>query len=160
MMFNDETLREALVVFGESYIGTLSNELRRLDKKATGRLLKSLESRVIKTGFGTVYTIQLRAEDYLQWVDAGRKPGKYPPLSAIKEWTRAKGISEKLAFPIARSIAKNGIKKTDVIQKSLNKQLRGSQYAHLEDGVSDWVDDMVNQMILNISDNNNITVRI
>lgn len=155
----DEGLREALEIFGKEYIAELSNELRRLDKKASGKLLQSLDTRVIKTAFGTLYTIQLRAEDYLQYVDAGRRPGTYPPISKIRQWTRVKGIPENAAFPIARKIKEKGIKPTNVISKSLTKTLNGMKFRQLEDGMSDWVDDMVSQLLVDVSKNNNLTVR-
>lgn len=49
----------------------------------------------------------------------GRKPGKFPPISAILDWIRAKGIQpiditeRSLAFLIARKIARQG---TDIYQ--------------------------------------------
>jgi hypothetical protein len=156
---DDKGLREALEIFGQSYIAELSNQLRKLDKKASGDLLRSLDSRVIQTAFGTKYTIVLKAEDYLQYVDRGRRPGKFPPVDAIAKWVRLKGISPKAIYPIGKKIKEKGIKPTNVIQKSLDKTLQGIQFRKLEDGMSDWVDDMVEQMALDISKNNNITVR-
>ena len=96
MKYDDKELREALEIFGKSYIAELSDLLRKEDKVASGNLIKSLDTRVIKTAFGTLYTIQLIAEDYLQYVDGGRRPGKRPPIQAIRKWVRFKGIPQSV----------------------------------------------------------------
>lgn len=159
-MIDDKDLREALEIFGKSYIAELSNQLRKADKVASGDLIKSLDTRVIKTAMGTVYTIQLLAEDYLQFVDAGRRPGTYPPLGKIRKWASLKGIPQSAVFPIMRKIKEEGIKATNVIPKTLNKVQNGRSFSDFEDDVSDWVEDVIEQLFLDISKNNNITVRI
>lgn len=152
-------LKEALEIFGKSYVAELGDQLRKLDKKASGDLLKSLDSRVIQTAMGTIYTIQLLAEDYLKYVDKGRRAGKYPPLNAITKWVRLKGIPDSAVFPIMKKIRDKGIKPTNVISKTLQKMERGKGFNRFEEDMGDWVDDMVSQMMLDISKNNNITVR-
>lgn len=156
---NDEGLRDALDVFGKEYIAELSNRLRKLDKKATGKLLQSLDSRVIKTAFGTIYTIDIRAEKYLKYVDSGRRPGTYPPLKAISDWAKVKGISQRAVFPIMKKIKDKGIKPTNVIQKSLKAVQQGRAINQFEDDVADWTDDLINDLIFDISKKNNITVK-
>ena len=164
MKIDDQELREALEIFGKEYIAELSNQLRKADKVASGKLLKSLDTRVIKTAMGTVYTIQLLAEDYLEYIDAGRPPTKRKGNGAVRrgieEWARLKGIPKSLVFPIVRSIHKKGYKGTNVIPKTLDKVQRGKGLTNFEDDVSDWVDDLVEQLILDVSKNNNITVRL
>lgn len=166
-MIDDKDLREALEIFGKSYIAELSNQLRKADKVASGDLIKSLDTRVIKTAMGTVYTIQLIAEDYLKFVDAGRKPttsggakGTGELLGKIKKWCSLKGIPQALAFPITRKIHEKGYKGINVIPKTLNKVQNGRSFSDFEDDVSDWVEDVIEQLFLDISKNNNITVRI
>lgn len=65
--------------------------------------------------------IILTAPDYLTFIDQGRKPGKMPPIQAILEWTKIKGIRPEAAWPIAVNIAKFGIPATNVIQKSIRR---------------------------------------
>lgn len=49
--------------------------------------------------------------EYYHVMEFGRKPGgKLPPLPAIAAWARRKGISASAVFPIARAIARRGIK--------------------------------------------------
>ena len=71
--------------------------------------------------------------DYWVWVDQGRRPGRYPPLSAIDRWSIIKpgltGVRDEkgrfiprktLNFLRARSIARYGYYKTDFVNKALN----------------------------------------
>lgn len=71
--------------------------------------------------------------DYWIWVDQGRRPGRYPPLSAIDRWSLVKpgmsGVRDEkgrfiprktLNFLRARSIAKYGYYKTDFVNKAIN----------------------------------------
>ena len=159
MTRDNKELVAALEIFGESYIAELGNQLRKADKKATGDLIQSLDSRVIKTAMGTLYTIELKAKDYLKYVDSGRRAGTYPPLNAIKKWARIKGIPKEAVFPIMKKIKEQGIKPTHVISKTLKIVRRGAAYRKFEEGAADWVDDLMGQMLLDISKNNNITVR-
>ena len=45
---------------------------------------------------------------YSWWLHFGRRPGKFPPMQAIRDWVKEKHIPEEMAFPIARSIAEKG----------------------------------------------------
>lgn len=166
MRYDDKELREALEIFGKSYVAELADLLRKENKVASGNLIKSLDTRVIKTAFGTLYTIQLIAEDYLKFVDQGRKPtksggakGSGKLFGEIKKWVRLKGIDSSLAYPITRSIHKKGYKGTNVIQKSLQQLTRTRGFREFEEDASDWVEDLVSQLMIDISKNNNLTVR-
>lgn len=160
MADTDKKLKSALEIFGQDYIEELGRQLIAAGKDSTGNLLRSLDHKVIKTGFGTSYTIQILAEEYLTYVDEGRRPGgKQPPLDNIRAWTVTKGIDPGLAFPIARKIAEDGIPPTHVIMKALDKVLSDASYVKLEEGISDWADDVISDMVFGLSKNKNITVR-
>jgi hypothetical protein len=159
-MKEDKVLREALEIFGKGYIEELGKQLKAEDKDASGNLLRSLDSRVIKTAMGTLYTIELKAADYLKYVDGGRRRGTYPPLNAIQKWVDLKGISRSAVFPIMRKIKEEGIKPTNVIEKSLNAVLRGMKFRQLEEGATDWVDDMVGQLLFDLSKNKNKNITV
>lgn len=47
--------------------------------------------------------------------------GKFPPLLLIREWCKRVGIDEKLAFVIARSIGKHGLKARPYLGPALEK---------------------------------------
>ncbi len=46
--------------------------------------------------------------EYAAAVEYGRKPGKMPPIEALKKWARDVLGSEKLAYVVARAIGKKG----------------------------------------------------
>ncbi len=53
------------------------------------------------------------------FVDKGRKPGSQPPVKAILDFMRKKGLGNKLstAYMIAHSIKKKGIKPNPIIDQ-------------------------------------------
>lgn len=78
--------------------------------------------------------------DYAIYVDKGRKAGKKPPVKAILEWMKDKGIRAKgvrqldIAYAISNSIGQNGIKPrpfidafeasiTGLVLKQLDRQI-------------------------------------
>jgi hypothetical protein len=107
---------KVLRMFGDDYIKILTALLRKKDKKASGALINSLSSKIQQTAKDIVIIIE--SNDYLKYVDEGRKPDKYPPLNAISKWMALKNIPKEALFPIAKSIYKFGIKPTNVIQQT------------------------------------------
>ena len=82
--------------------------------RASGKFAESLEVKV------QGLTAQLWGENYAQQLETGRKPGKFPPINAIEQWIKDKGIENQiqgqisissLAFLIARKIAQSGWKR-------------------------------------------------
>jgi hypothetical protein len=44
-------------------------------------------------------------------VEGGRRPGaKQPPIERIRAWAASRGIAAEMAFPVARAIARRGIR--------------------------------------------------
>ena len=82
--------------------------------RASGKFADTLEVQV--SGF----TARLFGENYSQQLETGRKAGRFPPINAIEQWIKDKGIANRiqgeisissLAFLIARKIARNGWKR-------------------------------------------------
>lgn len=102
------------------FVVELKNRLTANKTNASGTLSNSIRGIVKQNGKYIVISIQL--EDYYQFVENGRKAGKYPPLSAIRKWISVKPVlprptksgklptANQLAFLIARKISKVGIK--------------------------------------------------
>jgi hypothetical protein len=124
MNINDILDKRVIKMFGEDYIKVLTENLLRAGKEASGKLIQSLDWRV--SGNVDTLSIFIEGEDYLLYVDKGRRAGvKPPPISALKSWCKIKGLDEGLAFPIQKSIFKFGIPATNVIQKTNERILRG-----------------------------------
>lgn len=76
--------------------------------RASGNFPNSLE--VIKKPTGA----ELWGANYTEQLETGRKPGKFPPINAIEQWIKDKGIQyenitiSSLAFLIARKISREG----------------------------------------------------
>jgi HK97 gp10 family phage protein len=79
--------------------------IRRNDSYATGAMSKDIQMRSSKGG--AVYAVGCMAT-YAPYVEFGTKP-HFPPLEAIRQWCAVRGIDVKLAYPIARAIARRGI---------------------------------------------------
>ncbi len=138
--------KQKLKDFGKDYVKILWRELKREGKNATGSLLNSLDYRIVEDA--KAIRIEILANDYLTWVDKGRKPGKYPPIKAISNWAKVKGISQDAVFPIARKIFKFGIKPTNVIQRVV-KEFETSSTLKKK-----YEDEVVNTIIKSINDKN------
>lgn len=114
-LFDDKVLKE----FGRDYVKILIAFLKKNKKVASGALINSIDYKLKNTAQDII--IALEANDYLEYVDAGRKPGSWPPISEIGRWASIKGISKDAVFPIARSIFKFGIEPTNVISKTIRE---------------------------------------
>lgn len=82
--------------------------------KSSGSTERSLRK---EASIGTDIVGKVYAQDSIYYLMHGRKPGKFPPISAMLEYIKAKRIKPKgktterqLAFLFARSIAKKGTK--------------------------------------------------
>ena len=101
------------VKLNKTFKNLLKDNLLKHGKKATGNLIKSIDSELRLEQDTMIF--ELSAEDYLVYVDQGRKPGKYPNINAISKWATIKGIPQSAVFPIARKIKEEGITR-DVIR--------------------------------------------
>lgn len=116
------TVYQELINIFDDVVGELraSAESKGLD--ASGNLIASIrfEPQIL----GEVFRFKLILPDYYKWVDEGRRAGKFPPINAILDWMKDKGIVPRnkdgkrlkttknslksLAFAISRGIAKKG----------------------------------------------------
>jgi hypothetical protein len=87
------------------------NSLQAAGSNATGQTAKQLV--ITQQGNGA----QLELPGYMQLLETGRgptrpnaAPGDPPMIQRIKQWCQAKGIPDKAAWAIKKSIDKNGFK--------------------------------------------------
>lgn len=67
--------------------------------------------------------IELLLNDYVQYIESGRKAGsKFPPIQPIVQWAKKRGIKtdNSTIFLIRRAIAEDGIKPRPFMYKVLN----------------------------------------
>lgn len=100
------TNREILAQFLEKVRGDILEEHIRRDQRVTGKTLEGFEISANE------YSGTLIGAGYIEY---GRRPGKMPPVSAIEQWIRDRGITPKgkisilgLAFIMARKISTMG----------------------------------------------------
>lgn len=129
-------------IFGRDYVKILIIMLKKAGKRSSGALINSIDFRLKEQA--NQINIELIANDYLKYVDEGRRAGTYPPISAIAKWTSINGISKSAAFPIARSIFKFGIKPTHVLDKTSKEILSSPALDRkYEDSLRDNLEDLI-----------------
>lgn len=160
---NFPNIETSLNLLGDEYIKELSKQLIQLDKVATGNLLRSLDYKVLK-GVEGMFSLVIKADSYLKFVDAGRKAsGKMPPSKPIERWVVARNIKfknkkgkyltkESTAFLIARSLKTKNIKPTNVLKITLGNILNYKTKI-LKDGARADFENLVNSIVLDLNKN-------
>ena len=133
--------------FGDEYVRELIKALRAYKKDASGRLIKSIDYRLTETAYELNFFIN--SEDYLTYVDQGRKRGSYPPIKEIAKWVSLKGLPKSAAFPIANKIYKFGIKPTNVLDKVERKVLYGKAFDTLQNDITNNIETVILNNIQN-----------
>lgn len=107
------------------------HNLDRLGVNASGELSESSKNWDVDTADGRTYQISLNLAEQWKYVEYGRRPGKFPPISAIRQWIDVKPViprplnkklptKDQLAFLIARKIANDGIPARPVLADTVN----------------------------------------
>lgn len=93
-----------------------------------GILRNSIDTEVKDEGrlsiVGRVFS-NLRSEVYPAVMEAGRAPGSFPPIEPLKRWAHLVLGDERLAYPVARAIARRGIKGRFFMKKAYDKNKTG-----------------------------------
>ncbi len=137
-----EEIRKTLVDYGKKFgnetIKQLVKELIKLKKVATGKLKDSFDFKL--KGAIESFIIEFEAENYVRFVNDGRRPGKFAPVDAIESWCKTKGIDEKYAYLINLKIKTFGIKPTDFFFNVLNENKILKYSEGLEDALGRKLD--------------------
>lgn len=123
------------------------------NKIATGRLYNSINVYFEEAQKGEIEII-IEAAKEAQYVEDGRRPGKYPPLQAMLNWVQSKpaltnaelSIKQR-AFLAGRSIAKYGIYPTPFIQNGLENAQQKMEYYFEQWAVEYFTDYIKNEKI-------------
>lgn len=111
-------LTEVLNRFADRFIQLARENLTNNGSNASHALYDSLE-KIVEIG-ENYYSVKISLEDYWQFLEHGRGPGKFPPPPAIRDWVEIKPVYaypdsrghtptvEQLTFLISRKIAREG----------------------------------------------------
>ncbi len=107
------TTIETISEWQSNFQNDLVKKYNDLGLRASGRWEKSLRHELKITEKG--YELIQYGEHYTYQLENGRRAGKFPPIQAIEEWVKQKGIvatdisQKSLIFLISRKIAQIGI---------------------------------------------------
>lgn len=119
---------------GRNTIAPDSNIFKEMYAKASGNIV-----------------IELLLNDYVQYIESGRKAGsKFPPLEPIVQWAKKRGIKtdNSTMFLIRRAIAEDGIKPRPFMYKVLNtidKKWKGEWSSEIFNELTKIIDEFFNQ---------------
>lgn len=156
-------LTEVLNTFADVFIQNARDNLQADGSIATGELYDSFE-KIIEIG-EDYYSVKISLADYWQYVNNGRKPGKFPPPPAIRNWIEVKPVNpyplsngktpsiEQLTFLIGRKIANEGIEPTNFFDEAKEQVIREFEeriaYA-IEEDVGNYILELVDERLSNI----------
>jgi hypothetical protein len=115
-----KTLEEKRYPFGFAKFKGVGN------KVASGKLRDSISVNVVKVNENETI-IQVLSEEYAQWVQSGRLPGKKGvPIDALEKWIKSRGLTGRdkrgrfikrrsFAFAIQSNIKKFGIRPSNFL---------------------------------------------
>lgn len=118
-------LAAVLQEYGATICEKYRAELAARGKNASGVLADTVRYLVVRDS--TEYAVDISLAEYWQYVEYGRRPGKFPPPDKILEWVRVKPViprplsngrlptEKQLAFLIGRKIAREGIAPTPAL---------------------------------------------
>lgn len=95
--------------------------------------------------------IQLLLNDYVQYIESGRKAGsKFPPIQPIVQWAKKRGIptDNSTIFIIRRAIAEDGIRPRPFMYKvleTIDKKWEGEWSSDLFNELTKIIDEFFNK---------------
>lgn len=138
-------LTSVLNDFGKFLVDEYKDNLILNDKNASDSLYNSVSYVIDNKTKGRI-EVKLQLLEYWKYIENGRKVGKMPPISAIKQWIEIKPVlprpmangklptTNQLAFLIARKIGLEGIKPQPLLQQSID-DVMGIMMEFIEDAI-------------------------
>lgn len=112
-------LEQVLIRYGQHFVQQARTNLGMNNSYASGKLGDTMKPHVEIEG--DKFAVYVEIQTYWDYVEKGRRPGKFPPVNRIKEWIKVKPIrpykdkrgklptTDQLAFLIGRKIKTKGI---------------------------------------------------
>ena len=145
-------LEEVLRQYGSQLISIYRQKLLQNNADDTGTLGNTLNY-IVEDQDGS-YEVSLQIQDYWKYLEEGRSPGKFPPISEIKNWIRTKPVlprpyrgklpsTDQLAYLVARKIHLQGTQGKHILEESLDEL---SAVALLDDAITKDLETQVNNV--------------
>ncbi|HZY36410.1 MAG TPA: hypothetical protein VFE53_07170 [Mucilaginibacter sp.] len=136
---------EQLIQFLELLRTDVINSLQAAGSDASGQTAKSL------TIVRDAGSLQLQMPGYMQLLETGRPPTSANPVAAtppmiqrIKQWCQAKGIPDKAAWAIKKSIDKKGYKgKPGILSQPLGDDNINQRLSPLLEKIADEIGELL-----------------
>lgn len=153
---NFANLRKVFEQYGKHAAELYKYNLGLTGKNASRRLSDSTKY-FVKVA-GRSISVGLRLEEYWKYVEYGRKPGKFPPPSAILKWIEVKPIiprpddngrypsPKSLAFLIGRKIAREGIEPTPILETT-SEQVYAKFIAAIRDALQKDIGNQLGRIV-------------
>lgn len=154
-------LNRVLDEFADYFIQQARSNLGANGSYATGNLGDTME-KIIEID-ETSFSVKISLADYWDYVENGRRPGKFPPPNRIKEWISVKPISpyamkngklpttNQLAYLIGRKISLEGTEPKPFFQPAKEDALSQFELAidlAVDADISDYIENLVVQQTL------------
>ena len=130
----NEAVASAMGILGEKVTDTMIDTLISKGKLATGQLVQGIQHTEQFDEQDEQFVTTIKIPGYGKYVNEGRRPGaKMPPIQPILQWINVRRIrtpqytQPQLAWAIAKSIAKKGIRPTPFIENSIEFALMNFQ---------------------------------
>lgn len=109
-------------------------------------LMRDVDSRVSFGSNGDNVVIEVLFNNYIDYIEKGRRPGKMPPVSALKEWAQSRGIptDNGTLYAIANAIKRDGIEGRPILA-TLEQRIEDSFE-------NDWADKLFDAMISELNE--------
>lgn len=106
------------------HLEEIANAVAQLLKEALSRQDLS-DSRLYQSVSGDAdgELIKVLANDYIEYINRGRRPGSWPPINVIAKWCQSKGIpsDNRTVYLISRAIYLKGIKARPVLDNFMDE---------------------------------------
>ena len=106
-----EALKEVAEEAKAVMMAVLSSELGVNKKVGRNTLVEGKIFQQVNTNVEDITIVEILVNDYIQYIESGRQPGSFPPVSVIAKWAADKGITtdNRVVWAICQSIYKEGI---------------------------------------------------
>lgn len=135
------------------YVQRIQEGLNENNAIASGELGESIAIDIKQNGFNITML------DYWEYVDEGRKAGKFPPISSIEKWLSYPNVQDRmtfgredlfddskrssLAFVIARKIAEKGTKGNEFVTSVVESDLTDEMVSALADATAEDIVELI-----------------